>query len=69
MPNKELVERYKEEKKLHQKLQFQNTVSSVEQPHKLKETRKSVARMLTELNKRRIEAETQAYVKKMSEEK
>lgn len=69
MPNKELVESYREEQKRYQKMKFQNAVSSVEHPHKLKETRKTIARMLTELNKRRIEAETQAYVKKMSEEK
>lgn len=68
LPNKELVERYKEEKKRYQKMKFQNTVSQVDQPHKLKESRKDIARMLTEMNSRRIESETQAYLKKMSEE-
>ena len=68
LPNKELVERYKEEKKRFQKMKFQNAVSQVDQPHKMKETRKNVARLLTELNARRIEAETAAYVKKMNEE-
>lgn len=69
MPNKELVESYRDEKKRSQKMKFQNAVSQIDQPHKLKETRKTVARMLTELNDRRIKSETEAYVKKMSEEK
>jgi large subunit ribosomal protein L29 len=68
LPNKELVERYKEEKKRYQKMKFQNTVSQVDHPHKLKETRKDIARLLTEMNDRRIVAETQAYINKMSEE-
>lgn len=68
LPNKELVERYKEEKMRYQKMKFQNTVSQVDQPHKLKQTRKDIARMLTEMNSRRIESETQAFLKKMNEE-
>ena len=68
LPNKELVEAYKEEKKRYQKMKFQNTVSQIEHPHNLKETRKTIARMLTEMNARRIESETQAYLKKMNEE-
>jgi large subunit ribosomal protein L29 len=68
LPNKELVDAYKEEKKRYQKMKFQNTVSQIDQPHKLKSTRKVIARMLTEMNGRRIEAETQAYLKKMNDE-
>ena len=68
LPNKELVERYKEETKRYQKMKFQNTVSQVDHPHLLKETRKDIARLLTEMNGRRIVAETQAYIKKMNEE-
>jgi len=49
-------------------MKFQNAVSQIDQPHKLKETRKNVARLLTELNERRIVAETQAYITKMNEE-
>ncbi len=63
LPNKELVERYKEERKRYQKMQFQNAVSPLEQPHKLKESRREVARLLTELNVRRTEAQYQAYMK------
>lgn len=69
MPNKELAESLREERKRQQKMKFQNAVSQIDQPHNLKQTRKTVARMLTEINKRRMESETQAYVKQMSEEK
>jgi ribosomal protein L29 len=48
----------------YQKMKFQNTVSQIEQPHKLSITRKSIARMLTELNNRRIQSELAAYMKK-----
>ncbi|MCC7297075.1 MAG: 50S ribosomal protein L29 [Bacteroidia bacterium] len=68
LPNKELSERYKEERMRYQKMKFQNAVSQIDQPHKLKETRKNVARLLTELNERLIVAETQAYITKMNEE-
>ena len=49
-------------------MKFQNAVSQIDGPHKLKESRKNIARMLTELNARRTEAEYQAYLKKTSEE-
>ena len=64
MSNKELVTAYKEERTRYQKMKFQNTVSQIEQPHKLSITRKNIARMLTELNSRRIHAELAAYMKK-----
>jgi large subunit ribosomal protein L29 len=68
LPNKELVERYREERKLLQKMKFQNAVSQIDHPHMLKETRKNIARMLTELNSRRSDSEYQAYLKTTSEE-
>ena len=64
MSNKELVTAYKEERVRYQKMKFQNTVSQIEQPHKLSITRKNIARMLTELNSRRINLELAAYMKK-----
>ncbi len=64
MSNKELVTAYKEERMRYQKMKFQNTVSQIEQPHKLSITRKNIARMLTELNSRRIQLELAAYMKK-----
>ena len=63
LPNKELVERYREERKLLQKMKFQNAVSPMDQPHKLKESRRDIARLLTELNARRTEAQYQAYLR------
>ncbi len=67
LSNKELVERYKEEKKRLTKMNFQNAVSQVEHPHKLKVARKDVARMLTELNARRHEAEMNAFERKINQ--
>ncbi|MFZ9156368.1 MAG: 50S ribosomal protein L29 [Schleiferiaceae bacterium] len=67
LSNKELVERYKEEKKRLTKLRFQNTVAQIENPHKMKEARKDVARMLTELNARRQEAEMNAIERKINQ--
>lgn len=68
LPNKELVEQYKEEKKRLQKMMFQNAVSQIDQPHKLKATRRYVAQLLTEMNARRIQSENAAYLKNISEE-
>ncbi len=60
LPTKELVERYKEEKVKLTKVKFNNAVARIEQPHKLKQSRKIIARMLTEMNSRRIENELKA---------
>jgi len=67
LSNKELVERYKEEKKRLTKRNFQNAVSQIEHPHKMKVARKDVARMLTELNARRHEAEMNAFERKINQ--
>ena len=63
LPTKELVDRYKEEKLRLTKVKFNNAVSKIEQPHKIKESRKVVARMLTEMNSRRIDNELKAAEK------
>lgn len=63
LPTKELVERYKEEKVRLTKVKFNNAVARIEQPHKLKEARKEIARMLTEINSRRIDNEIKAAEK------
>ncbi len=68
MSNKELSTTYKEERKRYQKMKFQNTVSQIDQPHKLSMTRRNIARMLTELNSRRIQSELAAFLKKNNEE-
>ena len=67
LSNKELVERYKEEKKRLTKMNFQNAVSQIEHPHKMKVARKDVARMLTELNARRHEAEMNAFEREINQ--
>jgi large subunit ribosomal protein L29 len=67
LSNKELVERYKEQKKRLTKMNFQNAVSQIEHPHKMKVARKDVARMLTELNARRHEAEMNAFERKINQ--
>ena len=67
LSNKELVESYKEEKKRLTKMNFQNAVSQIEHPHKMKVARKDVARMLTELNARRHEAEMNAFERKINQ--
>ena len=63
LPTKELGERYKEEKVRLTKVRFKNAVARIEQPHKLKEARKEIARLLTEINSRRIDNEIKAAEK------
>jgi large subunit ribosomal protein L29 len=63
LTTKELVERYKEEKVRFTKVKFNNAVARIEQPHKLKESRKVIARMLTEINTRRVDNELKAAEK------
>lgn len=58
MTTEELRERLEEEKKQLVKIKLAHTVSPIENPHKLTEYRKTIARMLTELRKREIEAES-----------
>ena len=67
LPNKELVERYKEERKRYQTMEFQNAVSPIDQPHKLRETRREIARLMMELNLRR-KASQEAAAQKVNKE-
>ena len=60
LPTAELVTRYKEEKNRYLKLKFNNAVSQLENPHTLRESKKLIARFLTEINARRIENEMKA---------
>jgi large subunit ribosomal protein L29 len=66
LPTNELVVRYKEERVRLTKVKFNNAVSKIEQPHKIKEARKNVARLLTEMNSRRIDNELKASEKSES---
>jgi large subunit ribosomal protein L29 len=58
MTTEELIERLEEEKKQLVKMRLAHTVSPIENPHKMTEYRKIIARMHTELRKRELEAES-----------
>ncbi len=53
----ELLERLDEERKQLLRLKLNHTVSPLENPHKISEYKKMIARMLTELRKREVEKE------------
>lgn len=55
----ELVERLVEEQQQLVKLKLNNAVSQLENPNKIKEERKTVARLKTELRKRELKATSQ----------
>jgi len=52
----EIADRVKEEKLQLTKLKFSHAVSAVDNPTRLRETRKGIARLLTELGQRSSEA-------------
>lgn len=54
LPNAELGMRLREERRMLNKLKFAHGVSTLENPGKIKESRKTIARIITELNVRRI---------------
>jgi large subunit ribosomal protein L29 len=56
MTTEELRERLEEEKKQLVKMKLAHTVSPLENPHKLTDYRRTIARMHTELRRREIEA-------------
>jgi large subunit ribosomal protein L29 len=64
LPTKELVERYREEKLKLTKLKINHAVTPLDQPHKIKETRRFVASLLKELNDRRKDYELKAIQNK-----
>jgi len=49
----ELVERIKEEKRMLQKLRFNHEVSSIDNPMKIRDSRRDIARLMTEYNRRK----------------
>ncbi len=55
LTEKELHLNLKDERSSLQKMKFNHAVSPIENPHKLRIVRKTVARYLTEINRRRIE--------------
>ena len=54
LTTRELVERLNEEKKQLAKLKLHNAVSTIENPNLIKEGRKTVARLMTEIRAREI---------------
>ena len=56
MTLEEIKERLEEEKKQLTRMKLAHAVSPLDNPHKMKEYKKTVARLLTELRKREIEA-------------
>ena len=51
----EVKERLETEKAMYQKMLLSHAVSPIENPNKIKESRKNIARCLTELRKRELE--------------
>lgn len=56
MTDKELHLGLREERAQLQKLKFSHAVSPIENPHKIRVSRRTIAKYLTEINKRRNEA-------------
>jgi large subunit ribosomal protein L29 len=56
MTLEEIRERLEEEKKQLSRMKLAHAVSPLDNPHKMKEYKKTVARLLTELRRREIEA-------------
>ncbi|HOX76479.1 MAG TPA: 50S ribosomal protein L29 [Bacteroidales bacterium] len=57
MTNEELRERLEDEKKQLVKMKLAHAVSPLDNPHKMKEYKRTVARLLTEIRRREIDAE------------
>ena len=53
----EIKERLDNERAMYQKMLLNHAVSPIENPNKIKESRKNIARCLTELRKRELEGE------------
>ena len=51
----EVKERLENERAMYQKMLLSHAVSPIENPNKIKESRKNIARCLTELRKRDLE--------------
>jgi len=59
LPEKELVEKLDNEKDYLLKLKLNHAISPLDNPLKIKETRRNIAKILTEMNRRKKEAGTQ----------
>ena len=54
LPNNELNSRLREERRMLDKLKFAHGVSTLENPGKIAESKKTIARLITEMHSRRI---------------
>lgn len=54
LTEKELHLNLKDERAQLQKMKFSHAVSPIENPHKIRVTRRTIAKYLTEINRRRI---------------
>ncbi len=59
LTTKEIKELIKEQKLQYTRLRIMHSVNPLDNPHKLKETRKTIARLKTELRKRELESKEQ----------
>jgi len=59
LPEKELVEKLDNEKDYIMRLKLNHAISPLDNPLKIKETRRNIAKILTELNRRKKETGTQ----------
>lgn len=57
LPNAELAQRLREERRQLDKMKFAHGVGTLENPGKIKESKKVIARIITEMNVRRINQE------------
>lgn len=55
LTDKDLHFNLREERSQLQKMKFSHAVSPIENPHKIRVTRKTIAKYLTEINRRRNE--------------
>ena len=59
LSNDDLLERLEEEEKQMVKLRLNHAVSPLENPHKITDYRKTIARLKTEIRKRQLEGKLQ----------
>ena len=59
LPEKELIEKLDNEKDYLVRLKLNHAISPLDNPLKMKETRRNIAKILTEMNRRQQESGTQ----------
>ena len=59
LPEKELIEKLDNEKDYLLKLKLNHAISPLDNPLKIKESRRNIAKILTEMNRRNKESEKQ----------